>query len=229
MGSMSTTDPTEDQFAAYRRMYDYFNRALFAGELCPVILNFSRKAKSLGFFAPQRWVKGKSIAHEISLNPSYFVEQGAREVASTLVHEMAHCWQLQYGDFGKRGYHNHEWANKMEAIGLMPSSTAAPGGKRVGYKMSHYIVEGGAFALAYDAMPADCQLPWLCWEGEAGGGKKVKPPTSKLKYTCPGCEANAWAKPGLCLRCGDCDRTMLAQGDDGAGNAEAVEPMRSAA
>jgi len=213
-------DPTDDQFAAYRRMYDYFNRALFGGSLRPVILNFSRAANSLGFFAPERWERGTHTTHEISLNPAYLKARPARDVASTLVHEMAHLWQQEHGTPGRRGYHNEEWAQKMDELGLAPSSTAAPGGKRVGYKMSHYIVEGGAFARAFDAMPAECRLPWLCWEGEAGAGKKAKPrPVSKLKYTCPGCEANAWGKPGLFLRCGDCDVAMVAQGgeDDSAG------------
>jgi len=35
----------------------------------------------------------------------------------------------------------------MESIGLMPSDTGEPGGKRTGQRMSDYPIEGGAFYL----------------------------------------------------------------------------------
>ena len=50
---MNSTDPTNAQFAAYRAMWAYFNATLFGGALGHVILNFSRLARSLGFFAPE--------------------------------------------------------------------------------------------------------------------------------------------------------------------------------
>ncbi len=211
---MDSMDPTNAQFAAYRAMWLYFNTALFNGALPPVILNFSRHANSLGFFAPLRWERGKQTTHEISLNPSYLKRRPARDVASTLVHEMAHAWQFTEGKPGRRGYHNEEWAQKMDALGLPPSSTGAPGGARVGYRMSHYILQGGAFDRAFDAMPREYLLPWTCWEFEGGKGKTQKPRASKLKYTCPGCAANAWGKPGLSLRCGECEEAMVCEDDD---------------
>lgn len=33
---------------------------------------------------------------------------------------------------------------------------------------------------------------------------------SKTRYTCPSCELNAWAKPGVRLMCGECDEPMPA-------------------
>jgi ribosomal protein S27E len=30
----------------------------------------------------------------------------------------------------------------------------------------------------------------------------------RVKFTCPGCEANAWGRSSLNLRCDDCDRPM---------------------
>lgn len=85
--------PTTEQFSAYQAAFDYFNRTLFSGQLGGVILNFSRKAKSLGFFAPLRWGKERVIGHEISLNPSYLAYRPMRDTMSTLAHEMAHLWQ----------------------------------------------------------------------------------------------------------------------------------------
>jgi len=218
-------DPTDSLFAAYRAQYGYFNRALFGGVLCPVLLNLSRKAKVYGFFAPLRWVHGTTTVHEISLNPSYFATRGARDVASTLVHEMAHCWQMEHGRPGRRGYHNEEWAAKMEAIGLMPSATGAPGGARVGDRMTHYILDGGPFALAFAAMPAECEFPWVCAEIEGGAVAKPKRARSKIKYSCGQCSANAWGKPGLRLICGECSRCMVGDGEDeGEGEDDAAAP-----
>lgn len=50
---MDAADPTQAQFAAYRAMWGYFNVTLFGGALRRVFLSFSRRAKSLGFFAPR--------------------------------------------------------------------------------------------------------------------------------------------------------------------------------
>ena len=122
---------------------------------------------------------------------------------------MIHAWQQEYGAPSRRGYHNREWADKMEAVGLMPSDTAAPGGARVGQSVSHYIIEGGPFARAFERMPAECLLPWQSWEPTKG--KRPGTPISKLKYTCPSCAVNVWGKPGLNIRCGDCDETMEAE------------------
>jgi hypothetical protein len=219
-------DPTNSQFSAYRQMWDYFNVTLFGGTLRPVILNFSRAANSLGFFAPSRWKRGKAeTTHEISLNPAYLELRSARDVASTLVHEMAHLWQQEQGKPGRRGYHNEEWARKMDELGLAPSSTGKLGGARVGYRMSHYIVEGAPFAQAFESMPREYLLPWTCWEPQGNGSGTKKPRASKLKYTCPACAANAWGKPGLQLRCGECDEAMTSE----EGHDDAGQSMRRAA
>ncbi len=206
--------PTVDQFAAFQGMYDYFNRTLFAGELQPVILNFSRAAGSLGFFAPERWEQADKTTHEISLNPAHLSTRDPRDVASTLAHEMAHCWQQQHGTPSARGYHNKEWAKKMDAIGLVPSDTGKPGGARVGFRMTHYIADAGPFARAFERMPRAFLLPWSSWEPDGGRRKKGSPspsPKSKIKYTCPSCGANAWGKPDLNLVCGDDNDPMTAE------------------
>ena len=202
--------PTSAQFHAYEQMFAYFNKNLFAGGLPPVILNFSRHAKALGFFAPERWEKGRAggdVKHEISLNPSHLGSRKPIETAGTLVHEMVHLWQQEHGRPSRAGYHNEEWAAKMEALGLVPSSTAAPGGARTGQRMSHYMAKGGAFERAFRAMPAAFSLPWSCEEPERA---KKKTERNKVKYTCPGCDANVWGKPELGIVCEECDERFEA-------------------
>ena len=229
--SMTSTDPTNAQFAAYRAMWAYFNKVLFGGELGDVILNFSRLARSLGFFAAERWRDaGDRVTHEISLNPAHLKRENAKDAASTLVHEMVHLHRHGQANPPRTGYHDRQWANKMVELGLMPSSTRAPPGAPVGYRMSHYIIPGGAFERAFERMPTNCHLPWTCGIDDEGRGKKGKKEAArkvKVKYSCPACELNVWGRRGIRLRCEDCDETLVAA-DDAAVD-ECADPIRKAA
>ena len=62
-------------------------------------------------------------------------------------------------------------------------------------------------------------------ESDAGKARKKKA-ASKTKYTCPGCEFNAWAKPDGNLWCGDCKEQMEAEEPGGRteGQAQAGLP-----
>lgn len=200
--------PTPAQTRAFQRMYDHFNRHLFGGELAPVLLNFSRLARTYGFFAPERWQgEGRDGCHEISLNPAHLATRTPREVASTLVHEMVHAWQHEHGKPSRSGYHNREWASKMEAVGLTPSATGEPGGAKTGQQMTHYIVEDGPFARAFEKLPEAAWFPWLCVPEPEGPAAKRRRRSvrSKTKYTCPSCATNVWGKPGLDIQCAPCD------------------------
>jgi predicted SprT family Zn-dependent metalloprotease len=57
------------------------------------------------------------VVDEIALNPRTFIDRTDREIVSTLVREMVHLWQFHFGKPGRRGYHNKQWATKMEEIG----------------------------------------------------------------------------------------------------------------
>lgn len=195
------TAPTREQFTAYQRLYDYFNRELFAGELPACVLNFSRHANTNGFFAQSRWNKGKEVRHEISLNPATLKLRSPREVCSTLAHEMVHLWQAEHGEPSRAGYHNREWSDKMKSIGLMPSTTGEPGGDTVGQRMTHYVVAGEPFARAFGRLPHD-YFPWLCTHEPEGAKKKSN--ANKVRYTCPECDAHVWGKSGLAIHCNEC-------------------------
>jgi hypothetical protein len=203
--------PTLEQFTAYQAMAEYFNQQLFGGALPPVFLNLSRKGRrTLGFFAPHRWEKGEAVTHEISLNPQFLHERPSVETAATLVHELVHLWQQVFGTPSRTSYHNREWAEKMEAVGLMPSDTGQPSGKRTGQRMRHYVLPNGPFAWAFQAMPPEYTLPWTCSETARESAPTSGRAPSKVKYTCPGCGANAWGKPDLRLVCGECERSLAA-------------------
>lgn len=145
---MNTSKPTMQMYSFVQDAYDFFNDKLFAGELPPCLLTLQREKNTMGYFSSNRWQGGgKQVVHEIALNPAFFITHKPLELMQTLVHEMVHLWQHEFGKPSHRAYHNTEWANKMESIGLMPSDTGEPGGKRTGQRMSDYPIEGGAFYL----------------------------------------------------------------------------------
>ena len=139
--------PTILMYTFIQDAYDFFNERLFHSELPACLLTLQREKNVMGYFSEERWEQGegKRKIHEIALNPSFFITHKPLELMQTIVHEMVHLWQHEFGTPSHRAYHNTEWANKMESIGLMPSSTGFPGGKRTGQRMSDYPIKNGAF------------------------------------------------------------------------------------
>ena len=234
---------TTHQFQTLDDLYRYYNKKIFGGTLPECIVNLSRKPNSYGFFAANLWgmteeaddedeqsSEIKETVHEISLNPDYLMCP-TKEWHSTFVHEMVHLWQQENGKPSRTAYHNREWADKMEQIGLMPTDTGAPGGKKTGQKVGHYIITGGLFDMAFQRLDPDeleeLRLQYLPMvsltasrkrkddlpedegegegDGEAGeNDDKKKKSGTRTKYSCS-CGNNLWGRSGLLIRCLDCD------------------------
>lgn len=155
-------NPTTDTYGELNQAFDFFNKKLFGGELPKCLITIQRKNNAFGFFSSKKFVNssGEKI-DEIAMNPSYFGVRPIAETLSTLVHEQCHQWQYCFGQPTRGRYHNKEWADKMEEIGLVPSSTGLKGGKRVGQQVSHYIKEGGAFEQACaELLSTEFTLSW---------------------------------------------------------------------
>lgn len=141
--------PTETTYAELKVAYDTFNARLFDGSLPACLLTLQREKRTYGYFSRDRFgTKDGQTTDEIALNPEYFAVVPLIETLQTIVHEMTHLWQAHFGTPGRGRYHNAEWADKMEHIGLMPSSSGRPGGRRVGDRMADYPIEGGRFVAA---------------------------------------------------------------------------------
>ena len=193
----------------YSAAYEFFNGRLFDGLLPPCMLTLDGRVRHCyGFFHPHRWEgEGGRRTHGISLNPTHLKGRPPRDVISTLVHEMAHLWQQEFGRPSRRGYHNREWAGRMITLGLMPSDTGRPGGRHVGDHMTHYVIEEGPFDRVFRAMPEQYLLPWVTGDpAPALTGGSTAADRAKVKYSCPACGVNVWGKPGLYPRiiCGRC-------------------------
>jgi hypothetical protein len=205
-------DPTRQEYQSFADAFDYFNRGLFGGALPPCYITLQRKANAKGYYSHQVFGRrsGNGKTDEIALNPAQFVGRTDAEVLSTLVHEMVHEWQAHHGSPSRGRYHNREWADKMEEVGLMPSNTGGAGGRRTGQRMSHYIMPGDLFDRACQSLlGGGFQLNWQACD-PATNGRAPGPDPSKVKYTCPACAQNAWAKSGASLLCGTCGEIMAA-------------------
>lgn len=215
------------------KAYRYFNDALFDGKLPPCILTIARKKNTHGYFAPKRWRRVEEsdyATHEIALTATTLYRKPI-EVFSTLVHEQVHLWQQEFGKPSRGGYHNTQWGHKMEEVGLMPSNTGRPGGKKTGQQMTHYIIAGGPYERAFNVMPEEYLLAFTSLDADIQSAqikRRVMPsdptePTtgtvaapktgksrSKVKYTCP-CGYNVWGKPALLLLCQECESEFVPQ------------------
>lgn len=205
------------QYVTLSAAFDFFNRRLFAPRLPPALITLQRHKGARGYYSARRFEgrgEGSQTTDEIALNPATFEDRTDAQILSTLVHEMVHHWQDHFGHPSRGRYHNHEWADKMEAVGLVPSDTGEPGGARVGQRVTHYIAAAGPFDIAcQELLTGGIRVEWQSREGSTSPAR-VRSNSSKTKYTCQDCGLNAWAKPDAHLLCGECGNRLAA--DDSA-------------
>lgn len=161
---INPSHPSHALYQALQTAYEHFNRELFDARLPPVIFTVQRQNDVLGYFAPDRWISPEGDrCHEIAINPSHMGQSRVIEVLQTLAHEMVHCWQHCYGSPGRSCYHNKQWAKKMVAIGLQPSSTGEVGGAITGQHMSDYPLENSHFLRACESLVHNkaFRIPWI--------------------------------------------------------------------
>ena len=195
---------TQNQYTTIDEIFDYYNVKLFDGKLKDCMIITSRKKDAAGYFQYKAWknkaVKKDADIHEICLNPDFF-NNDDMQWQKTLVHIMVHIYQYDHGKPSRRDYHNLEWAEIMEKIGLMPSSKGKPGGERTGFKMSEYPVPGGMFIEAYNSLK-DKNIKYIfSSKAEENDGK---PSNSKESYTCPACGTKMWGKKNILAMCVVC-------------------------
>ena len=199
--------PSTETYAGLEKAFNHFNEALFDNRLPPVMFTLTRKRGAHGYFHAEQFAhRDGDKTHEIALNPNSMGRE-ISAVLATLVHEMTHLEQQEYGKPSKNGHHNMEWANLMIRVGLTPTDTGNEGGKMTGRKVTHMIDPDGPFMAALeDLMPFD--IPYFTQPIAKAEKKKD---TSKVKHSCPTCDAKAWAKAGSRLVCGDCDEAMVGE------------------
>jgi hypothetical protein len=154
--------PTNEIYSFFQDAYEHFNQELFANQLPPCMITLRCSSKAYGNHHTKRFISPDGVKiDEIGLNPGFFSIRPVQAILSTLAHEMVHQWQHHFGEPAK-GAHNVEWAEKMEHIGLQPSKTGLPGGKRTGTTVTHYIVENGLFSESCAKFIGEGKIiPWM--------------------------------------------------------------------
>lgn len=219
--ALAAPEPTRQTANALIEAYSFYNDRLFGGRLPPALITYRARGRTLGYFSGSRFANARigEATDEIALNPVALSVLGEADCLSTLVHEMFHLkiyWFSEHPErIGRmRSYHDWEFANGMEQIGLITSDTGRPGGKRTGGQMSHYIQEGGEFdRTTKELLGRGFTIDWK--ERVIGKspyptdkGSSEDPPRSrsyrdqsKRKFTCAGCGQNAWAKASAQIAC----------------------------
>jgi predicted SprT family Zn-dependent metalloprotease len=206
----TTKPPTPVEYGGLQEAFDFLNAKLFDNALPQVFFTYQRKATSGGYFSPDRFstrADDDERLCEISLNPDGFLNKTDEFIVSILGHEMCHLQDFVLGRHPARGYHDKQWAQRMQALGLMPSSTGMVGGKTTGTRMSHYVLPNGLFARMFAALAA---TGWRLRLQSAPHAGATKAPSSKVKFSCPACTQNAWGKADLAIDCRHCGCKMPA-------------------
>ncbi len=205
---------TENEYKIWDDAYKFFNEKLFGNNLPEVLITLNRKKKARGYFSFERFVSRENpnkLISEIALNPDTFIDRDDMSLISTHVHEMVHVWQFYLGNRPEKGnYHDKEWGEMMEKIGLMPSSTGEKGGKRCGIKVSHWIIPNGKFEVYCKEFLQDKKINWQNVRINESA-KQTRNRTPKLKYKCPDCEKSVSSKNEIKVMCMSCNQEMEEQ------------------
>ena len=214
-----TNKITEREYSILQRAFDTFNKQLFGNELKQPLITLKNHANSKSFFVPERFSgrKSEQKTDEISLNLDSFSITTDEEILSNLVREMCSLWNHYNGTPTRPGYHTKSWAKKMVEIGLRPISYDREG-SMTGYRVDHEIIDGGAFQrIAQQLLNNGIGFNWqsstksnLDLDDENQCTEK-KRDLSKIKFTCPECGLNAWAKSTAQFQCLECGKRMVSE------------------
>lgn len=183
-------------------MFDLFNKHFYEGELNRPAITVSPDGGrgAYGWCSINEiWNASGEKYREINLCAEY-LDRPIFELAATLLHEMAHLYNLVHGiqDVSNNGYyHNQKFKATAEAHGLRIEKHA-----KYGWTVTTLAPEAEAWireTLGEDKINAS-RLPV---EGTTKGGSK-KSINRSIKYVCPCCGTIIRATREVNVICGDC-------------------------
>lgn len=205
------------------RLFDLFNGHYYAGKIKKPVITIQTNGKDRGVMG---WCTLDKIWKDHAANEYYYeiticseyLYRDIREICSTLLHEMAHLYNVQYDikDTSRgRTYHNKRFKQTAEDHGLIIEYS-----ERIGWSSSALNDEARAFVeenankevfvltRARHAAPKPPQPPTGGEEGTAGtdgGEEAAKPKQSTRRYICPSCGCIIRATKEVRVICGDCN------------------------
>ena len=182
-------------------LYEAFNKEFYNNELEAVTITYKEDIKAYGYITTNKvWSKvdeeeGKQYEINISSNS---INLGFEKVCGTLLHEMAHLYNLEHGikDTSLNGYHNTRFKATAENHGLSISKH-----DKYGWTITELAPESKEIVEKYHV---DFETKRHVKQ-ERGVTKKVV----SYKHVCPICGAIArTTKDSIHLVCGDCEVPM---------------------
>ena len=175
---------TKKQAIFFENTFNYYKNTLFQGILPECYIEFSTKVGLYGIFFSNQWVDLKQkYIHEIILNPE-ILSLKSIEFHAIIVRNMVFLWLYMHGIHSRPNYLNKKAAQKLEEFGIIPSSTGAPGGKKIGQSILQYINYNGIFAKVFKKNPKKTSgYRHTSADDETNGKDK----TLKIKFFCPSC------------------------------------------
>lgn len=185
------------------RAFYKFNHDLYNNELPePAILiqNKGNKKNVLGWCSTKEiWIDEttKEMKYEINIVAEY-LNRPVNEIMSTLLHEMAHLYDLvnDIKDVTRAGtYHNKNFKETAESHGLIIEHD-----KKIGWSLSRVNPEAEALIKTFKLNPEAFNLARIDIINTSGTKKK----SSVRKYVCPCCGNIVRTTKELNIICGDC-------------------------
>ena len=205
-------------------MFDLFNNCFYNGELQRPAITVSPDGGhgAYGWCSVYEIQSSKTEAYrEINICAEY-IDRPIGDVAATMLHEMAHLYDLTHGisDVSNNGYyHNQKFKETAEAHGLHIEKHAT-----YGWTITTLTEETAAWLAAQPGMETFTasrktlmQVTIMGDDDEEGEGEtttttiKGGRQTSKnrsIKYVCPLCGAIIRATKKVNVLCGDCNVTF---------------------
>ena len=218
---------------ALEESFDYLNNRFYEGKLeRPVIvIAEGQKARAMGWFTCGKvWHSKDGNTHAYELNiASDYLDRSFEEVATTLAHEMVHCYDEMEGikDCARSGSrHNKNFKTSAEAHGMVwvaPTDEASQADyKKVGYARVAFKEDVKDEIL--EALKGLEDALTLYRDKRKAGDKVVKGGGSGkagvIKYICPCCGNSVRATKKVMIMCMDCEKVMVDAGSIGGGNAD---------
>lgn len=178
-------------------LFDIFNEKLYNNELEKPVISIQSDPKNTSYgwcttYKAWETTDGESY-YEINMTAEHMT-RAFEEICGTLIHEMAHLYNLMHEikDCNASQYHNKKYKEAAEAHGLIVEKMG-----RYGYASTKLNEEMLEFVKALDYKFEIYRKPV--------NKKKTTKKRPTLKYACPCCGVKIYSISPLNVTCDDCD------------------------
>lgn len=193
--------------AGLMQAFNAINSHFYSGELEKPIITVKegKKKNAYGWIETSKnWIQGKTERYEINISCDYIGERTVAETISTLMHEMAHLYNIQneIKDTSRAGiYHNTKFKETAEAHGLQISYN-----EHIGWSLTRLTEETEKW-VDENINIKGFSVYKLTKEKISKG--TAKPKQSMRKLVCPCCGLIARVtKPNVKLLCVKCNEEL---------------------